>query len=705
MYVLKNTATRGVISPYAVARDDIEAFRHSIADGLNILVRKEGPLTRRSGTKYLGELKHAEKDVRLVDFVFSSDQSYVLECGDEYIRFWTPDGQIESGGSPYEIVSPYAEDHLRDISWSQSNDVLYMALRSTTIKTQTLSRTGHTNWSFSDTEFVDGPYLPINDQQNIVECDDVIATGDTRTFTFANTANINGGDGFVSTDVGRHFRVQFKGKWSWGIISAVNSTTEIEVDIVEGNGGGGSGSDTSSPGGAGSLAKVSTSTTETGSNNVNEFESLSWRLGAFSDTTGYPSYVAQFQGRTFWGSTPANPRAVWYSRSNYPLVMSPSDVDGTVTEEHGGMVEFRGGRNDSILWMQEAPRLQIGTASAIRTLGASDVAEAFGPRNIHQRLELAQGVSNVRPAVIGSSTVHTNKFGTNLTDLYYDYQTNSLAGPDLTTVSDHLFKLGVRETVWQHDPNKTLWSILNTGRLVSTTVERYEKVLGFVPHDVSGFVFSGTAVPSSRQDEFMMAVRRTIDGSTVAYMEIMEPPFDGLTMARSYAYFMDCGGTYVGPPVSQVTGATWLNGEEVAVYADGAVMPRVTVVAGVVPLPDDVTASVVSFGIPIDAHCTYPRFPSQLPDGTGLGRKARVVSVHADLYDTLGIEFYSTNGVPTSLPGREPTDLMGSPPELITGVEGLSIEGSWSDYGQLSWRVVDPVPVTVRAVTIDLETE
>ena len=92
----------------------------------NMLVYRHGGAFRRPGTYYVAGVKTDSKKVRLKAFEFSVTQAYVLEFGDQYLRFYKDRGQIESGGVPYEIATPYLEADLFELKFVQSADTLYI---------------------------------------------------------------------------------------------------------------------------------------------------------------------------------------------------------------------------------------------------------------------------------------------------------------------------------------------------------------------------------------------------------------------------------------------------------------------------------------------------------------------------------------------------------------------------------------------------
>ena len=697
-HYLKSTFSRAEVSPLVHAREDIELYKSSAEYVRNFFVLREGGLRRRSGTKYRGTAKLPDTNARFIPFIYNAEQSYALEFGDEYVRFWTKDGQVLDGSDlPYEIVSPYTADQVDRVQFVQANDAMYIAYPSTSIKPQRLLRHGHADWEFVDADFLDGPYLPINDQQNILSTSAALVTDTTVTFTWVETLGINGGVGLAATDVGRQVRCQFKGKWSWGVITTVTDEKNAEVLIKDGQGGGGAGTDTGDLGGFNGG--------KDGSNNSNEFQSLSWRLGAFSDTTGYPGSVSFYQGRIFWGRTDANPRGVGYSRSGLLDTYTPSDVDGTVVDSHGGFYDITAGRADEIKWLAEAPRLQIGTASAIRTMGSSTTEEVMSPRNVTQRLEDNTGVSGVVPTQVGPSNIFIGRFGYRLHDLFYDYNVNSLVTPELSSTSNHLFESGIKGSCFQQEPYSLLWTWTDEGELRSTTIDRYEKVIGFCGHEfTNGFVVSACSIPGEVQDDLWLLMRREIGGTTVTYVETLERPFR--RQVKADAYFVDCGATFTsGSPVGTVTGVDWLNGETVSILADGSVLPDTVISGNALVLPNGRTARKIHFGLPIRAYVQTLRAPVPGQDGPLLGRRRKVVSVITDVFETLGVQVGVPNGILESLRLRRGTDAMDESPPLYTGTEHKVVEDTFEGEAKVYLECAQPLPATIRALLVLIDAE
>jgi len=153
--------SRGEISPRLWSRADISHYALALKECTNFTVMRQGGLTRRTGTQFINEVKNSSQRVRLIDFVFSTQQAYVLEFGHLYMRVYASGGIVTSGGSPVEIATPYTQEEIFDLHYVQSADVLYIAHPQHF--PQKISRTSDTSWSITDVVFKDGPYLDTND--------------------------------------------------------------------------------------------------------------------------------------------------------------------------------------------------------------------------------------------------------------------------------------------------------------------------------------------------------------------------------------------------------------------------------------------------------------------------------------------------------------------------------------------------------------
>ena len=86
--------------------------------------------------------------------------------------------------------------------------------------------------------------------------------------------------------------------------------------------------------------------------------------------------------------------------------------------------------------------------------------------------------------------------------------------------------------------------------------------------------------------------------------------------------------------VTTLSGLSHLEGEEVAILADGNVFPRQTVTAGAITLPNAVTRAIV--GLPFS--CNGKTLPLIVPDAGVEGKRKRIVAVSPRLINSRGLK-------------------------------------------------------------------
>ena len=77
----------GAVSPLLEARTDYQKYSSSCRTVENMLVDTMGAAVRRPGTRYVAATK-ASATARLISFEHSTDDSYVLEFTNGFLRFY-----------------------------------------------------------------------------------------------------------------------------------------------------------------------------------------------------------------------------------------------------------------------------------------------------------------------------------------------------------------------------------------------------------------------------------------------------------------------------------------------------------------------------------------------------------------------------------------------------------------------------------------
>jgi hypothetical protein len=681
---IQNNFNAGEWSPLTYGRSDVSKYNNALATCLNYVPTTQGGLTRRPGTRYIANTK-TNQTVRLVSFEFSITQAYVLEFGNLYLRFYTLGGQLLSGMSAYEITTPYTTADLPDLSFAQSADILYIAHRN--YGPRKLSRLGPTNWTLTQLPYADGPYLSINNTATTLTAS---ATTGTVTLTASSVTGINGGAGFSTNDIGRYVRIQVGSNWGVAQISAFTSTTVVSAIVLLTLGG-------------------TTATTV-------------WRLGAWygaegsSATARFPGCVAFNQDRLTFASTWDNPSRIDSSNSGDYENFTPTKLDGTVVDSNALAFSLNSAKVNAINWIiSDEWGLLAGTASSEWVVAASTQQVALTPTNVNAKQVTNYGSTAVPPVRIGKSTLFVQRTKRKLREMTYQFTLGTFQAPDISLVSEHLTKGGIKEMAVQQAPHSTVWMVTNDGVLVGVIYDKDQDVIGWHRHQLGGFSDAGQTVapiveslacipnPSIDRDDLWVCVRRVINGSTVRTVELLEKYWeDGDTLPN--AYFVDCGATYSGAATTTISGLTWLVGQTVSVLADGSVHPNCVVSAGgAITLQRSVTKAQVGLGY--NSTGKTMRIEAGGADGPAQGKLKRIFRAVFRFFQSVGLNVQSTGGTAYPQNWRTSADAMDAPVALYTGDKRWAWDGSYELEGQVSWTQSDPLPSNVLMVTAQLDTQ
>lgn len=638
---IQTNFTGGEISPKLLGRVDLGKYVSSVKRAENFVFFPHGGITKRSGTRFLAEVKNSAHNVRLIPFIFSTVQAYVIEFGDQYVRFYKDEGQIESGGSPYEISTPYSHTEIADIQFTQSADVLYLFHPS--YQPRKLSRTSHTTWTLTTLDNIDGPYGKLNTTTTTLV--PAHKTGNT-TITASSTTGINGGSGFLSTDVGRHIRLQHGTKWGSCKITSVTSTTVVNVTV---------------------FTKFPFDNTTTTAN---------WRLGDWSDTTGWPTTCGFYEERFFAANTLTKPNTVYSSVAGDFETFSPTNTDSEVLDDSALTLTLSSDQVNAIRWLYGSKHLQLGTSDGpfLMSSGRDDLA--LTPTNVKVTRETTDGCSTARPIGASKATLFVDRNRLKIRELAYNLERDGYTTPDLTIIAEHILSGFVEEVVYTKTPDNLLWARLANGELRCLTYEREQDVIAWGRQIIAGTdakVKSIAAIPSidESEDQLYMVVERTVNGSTVKYVEFLEHLFSqerGDTSDDSY--FVDSGLTYTGSPVNSLSGLDHLEGETVSIIADGTTHPDRVVSSGGITL--DRTGSTIHVGLPYTSKIVTLDPEVQTDEGTSQGKMRRVERLTFRLVDTYGLKVGTKADVLENVLFRTPSMPMGQV-DLYTGDKRILI--------------------------------
>lgn len=118
----------GEVSPSLYERADMEKFGKWFAKAENIRFRETGAFRNRCGFVKVADTKFNQSGqiIKLLSFAFNDEESFLVELGPEYARFYRNGKPIISNGVPYELQTPFTEFSENDLKYTQAGDTIFI---------------------------------------------------------------------------------------------------------------------------------------------------------------------------------------------------------------------------------------------------------------------------------------------------------------------------------------------------------------------------------------------------------------------------------------------------------------------------------------------------------------------------------------------------------------------------------------------------
>lgn len=589
----------GEVSQDMWGRIDDGKYQTGLAECRNFMVRPQGPIENRPGTTFVSFAKFNDKRVRLVPFVYSSDQSMVLEMGDGYMRFHSQGLTLMNGGVPYEIITPFTEQMLFDIHYVQSADVMTFVHPS--CPPQELRRFGALDWRIGATDFA--PTAPPADVLATATVSDGMPPSITYSYV---VTRVRDGDGSESTasaasSVTNNLYVTGnKNTITWTAGDA--GTREYLVYKMQGG-----------------LFGYIGRTTGTSLVDDNIGPDMSRTPPHYDDTlqNNPPAAVSYYEQRKVFAGSWAMPQQVWMTRSG-----TESQMTYSMPVRDDDRISFRVAAREVNAIRHIVPLSNLLLLTAAGEWRVTSVnSDAITPTSVSVKPQSYVGSSNVQPLVVNNTALFASERGNHIHEIGYNWQANGYITSDLSLRNAGLFDLGrIVDMAYQKAPYPVVWAVNYDGRLFGLTYVPEQQVGAWHVHTTQDGMFETCCVVPDLPftDSLYVVVKRKLNGQERRCIERMHwrvVQNDGVKDAVD-AYFVDCGVSYGGAAISTLGGLGHLNGMKVNVLADGVALPPQTVVNGVINLPRP--ASTIQAGLPIDAYVRT--LPATAMNDTALGQ-------------------------------------------------------------------------------------
>lgn len=753
IYISQLAFTTGEVSPDVSSRFDLEQYKSALLEAENVVIRPYGAVAKRQGSQYVGQVKYSDKPTRLFEFTTNTNNSFMLEFGDKYIRVWNYG--IYTG---IEVTTPFTSDILFDLNCNQSGDVMFICSGKYPI--QTLSRYSDTDWRMSTYKLTEQPYDEINTDNGhtlTVNGDTITSTKDLFTQDMVGSViqiayyveavhtksagevvekkvkrymqaqtiektynNINYNVGAFSTDTELSWKFTTHGTWEGTVKLQISNndgqtwkdyrtyTSKNDYNVT----------DTGKIEAGARLKYVSD--IKSGSVNCDlsimpftqygivEIKSVTDAKNAKVNVLngikeGEPSYQWKLGS---WNRGRGYPKLCTFYQDRFVVAATDSKPNFIWFSRTGDYPNFGVEKvegtitDDSAITlpvinrkMCEIRHLVPANDLIILTSGNEWIVrgdKTITPTNCNLKTQTQRGALSCEPQFIGNRCVFVQERGGTVRDMGYSYESDNYTGQDLTLFVKTLVKGHLAVTsAYAQDPDSIIYYVRDDGQLNCLTYIPEQKVYGWSHFVTNGKYRYVESVAEGEQDTIYFVVDRVINNKSVKCIERSIP----LYTEDNSDVFLDCYVKVANSIKTDYINAPHLVGQMVDIVIDGQQMPsRVVPPTGVIKL--DGKANVITVGLPYTTKIKMPNVEQQINDGTLQGRVATVSRVVLRMYKSFGGKVGRTFD--------RMDDITLPPNELFTGDKSVILPKMGINYStdtSICIKHSDPFPFNLLSIT------
>ena len=647
--------TAGEISPRLEGQITLEKYRQGLSELTNMVVMPHGGVTRRPGTEFLGEVKNSAAKARLIPFQFKTSDTYILEFGPETMRVYRNGLQVLTGSAKTITGVTKANPGVitsNSHGFSDGEEIYITGVGGMT-------------------QLNDRNYIVANATTNTFTLTDLFGAAiDTTAFTTFTSGGTADKIYQISTPYVEADLFNLRYAQSADTMYIVHPSYDIRVLSRTGSA-------------AWTLATATISGSPT---------------PGLSGSNNRPSVVTFFEQRLVFANTNNNPQTLWFSKNGDYLNFTV----GTAADD-ALIYTIASNQVNAIRYLSATRVLTLGTSGGEYVVTATSDGPVT-PTTTLIRKYSNYGTAPIEPVQVADVTLFLQRGNRKIREFKYvgDINADAYQAPDMSILAEHITEGGITQFAYQQEPDSVIWMVRADGTLVGMTYRREEQVVAFHKHVIGGSFGEGQAVVESvatlptdtGEDELYMVVKRTINGVTKRYIELMKPfSFGGVTTG---AFFVDSGLAYSGSAVTTLSGLHHLQGETVSILANGASHQDKTVANGAVGL--NVSTTVAAIGYGYSSVMETLRLEAGSVDGTSQGKPKRIHAITVRLHETVGAEIGSGSDKLDRIYFRDSSMPMDQAVPLFTGDKDVEFEGGFDDDDRIYARQTQPLPLTVLAL-------
>ena len=522
VHPFQSNFTAGEITPKLAGQVDFDKYTNGCETLENMTVFPQGGAERRYGTRFVCEVKDSSAVNRLIPFEFSVTQSYVLEFGATYIRFYKDNGQIVESdktvtgitqANPAVVTASshgYSNgDHVwinSVVGMTEVNGRRYTVANKTT---NTFELSGVDSSSYT-------AYSSAGVAQKVYEISTPYTAAQVFNLQFAQSADTM----YIVHPSHEPTKLTRTAHTTWTLTNPVDfkkgpyldtnttATTLTTSATTVGTGrtltasattgiNDGDGWQTTDVGrlvklgdGYGQITARTNTTVVTWTIIVAATGSggTTWALGAWSDTTGWPGAVSFFEQRLIFAGSTSYPQTIWASESGLYEEFDTGDASAA----DAFIYTIAANRVNLIRWLAPIRDLMIGTAGGEFRVDRPR-GEPLKPTNVNIKQETTYGNYPAQPMQVGPSILFLQRQQRKVRELSYSFQNDAYVAPDMTLLAEHITEGGIVDVDYAQEPGQIYWAVRNDGTLLGMTYEREQDVIGWHRHVIGGKAQSCTA--------------------------------------------------------------------------------------------------------------------------------------------------------------------------------------------------------------------
>lgn len=675
--MIQNSFQFGEVSELLHARVDSPIYYRSVKRLRNMLVIPQGGVERRFGQTYVDQINNhtGAPPTYLTNYTQVKPYIFDYEDGSRYLLIFRPLAIDIYLGGVYQstTVTTYSSGEIKDLSISQSSNIVFIAHGSHSPATLVRASTGPVVLTLNAAPtFLDYPTF------------DFVQSYDATTFNVqvggVNIVTAQNLLGQVVTVVASAalFTADYVGGLFYaegGVIrfTAFNSNVNMTGRIIN------TFDDESALfHGAGTILGADAVVTEK----------------AFSATRGWPQKVAFFQNRLFFGRTAFILGGLWGSNYNGYTAGKLNFDDSEALDTNAISTIVQGSKATLIQHIVAFKTLLIFTTSGLYSTPLL-IDLPLTPTNVSfLNLQTADAANDVVPLAFDNDVIFFDKGGRKVKNVNVYATTQHYESKVISVLAPHLVDEPYSAAVFENSSDKDgnwMFMVNNRGARegqlsVYQSVPEQEITawsLSTAADTVDGTCYYRHVVSDEETTYFI--VERVVNGNTRLFIEQLD--FDA---------YMDCSVIGTQALAATISGLSHLEGEAVKVRgkvinSDGeAVVDTIGLVtAGIVTLEDAVTNYEV--GLAWTTEIVPSAMNVALPTGNNLYMPKNIKSMYVDFYQSLGIR---VNGelIP---PFRIDSDTYDNPAAPKTDFVQVWPFSGWNATVEISITQSEPLPLTL----------